>query len=237
MAGASGASSLVEESEHDKKYDRQMRLWGSHGQKRLQTSHICVLHSGPTSAETLKNLVLPCIGAFTLVDDAIVTEEDCGNNFFVDTQHIGRSRAETVAELLLELNPEVRGTALVKNPRQLIEEDLTFFSQFQLVVVSQLPTSTCLLLSEYCYEKAIPLLILRSYGLLASARVVIKEHTVIGRFLLFIHSCCNGVPCLHFLRVSSRFFFLKPTCVSRFLLCFLPIFLPSFLTNRVSSRQ
>lgn len=48
-----------ERSEHEKKYDRQMRLWGSHGQMNLETAHICIIGSGATASETLKNLVLP----------------------------------------------------------------------------------------------------------------------------------------------------------------------------------
>lgn len=48
-----------ERSEHEKKYDRQMRLWGSHGQMKLETSHIGMIGSGATASEILKNLVLP----------------------------------------------------------------------------------------------------------------------------------------------------------------------------------
>ena len=40
---------------------------------------------GCTSAgtETLKNLVLPGVGSFTIVDDANVSLSDLGNDFFV----------------------------------------------------------------------------------------------------------------------------------------------------------
>lgn len=62
--------------------------------------------------ETLKNLVLPSIGSFTIADSAKVTEADLGINFFLRSQSLGRSRAEECKELLQELNPDVKGHAL-----------------------------------------------------------------------------------------------------------------------------
>ena len=42
-----------------KRYDRQLRLWGEHGQTAMEESSICLLNASATGAETLKNLVLP----------------------------------------------------------------------------------------------------------------------------------------------------------------------------------
>lgn len=50
---------VVERSTHENKYDRQLRLWGHHGQRALEDSHVLILGAGPIAAETLKNLVLP----------------------------------------------------------------------------------------------------------------------------------------------------------------------------------
>lgn len=46
-------------SEKEQKYDRQMRLWGAHGQEKLEKAQLCMIGAGATAAETLKNLVLP----------------------------------------------------------------------------------------------------------------------------------------------------------------------------------
>ena len=59
--------------------------------------------------ETLKNLVLPGIGGFTIVDPATVTETDLGVNFFLEEESLGKSRAEETCRLLRELNPDVEG--------------------------------------------------------------------------------------------------------------------------------
>ena len=98
-------------SAKEKKYDRQLRLWGANGQQALESSHILLLNSGAgvVGIETLKNLVLPGAGTFTIVDEAVVCEEDLGVNFFLEQSSLGRSRGEECCRLLLELNPEVKG--------------------------------------------------------------------------------------------------------------------------------
>ncbi len=76
------------------KYDRQLRLWGSHGQHLLSTARICLLGCGPTGTETLKNLVLPGCGFVTLVDGRLVTKETMCNNFFVSEDYMGQPLAK-----------------------------------------------------------------------------------------------------------------------------------------------
>ena len=60
------------------KYDRQIRLWGAHGQRQLSNSRILLLGASASGSETLKNLILPGIGEYTIVDDALVLERDLG---------------------------------------------------------------------------------------------------------------------------------------------------------------
>lgn len=94
-----------------RRYDRQLRLWGATGQLALEKSHILLLNSGPgvVGIETLKNLVLPGIGNFTIQDSAIVSEADLGVNFFLEDEHLGDYRAKHTCSLLKELNPDVEG--------------------------------------------------------------------------------------------------------------------------------
>lgn len=80
----------------DDKYDRQIRLWGGHGQKILANSNVLLLGANPSGTETLKNLILPAVGRFTVVDGDLVTARDCGNNFFVTQDSIGKPRAEVL---------------------------------------------------------------------------------------------------------------------------------------------
>lgn len=76
------------------KYDRQLRLWGSNGQKALMNSKILLINADSVGTETLKNLVLPGVGMFTILDDFIVDQDDLGSNFFVLPNCLGKPRAE-----------------------------------------------------------------------------------------------------------------------------------------------
>jgi len=65
-----------------------------------------------TSTSILKNLVLPGIGHFTILDDGLVTNEDAGNNFFLEgLDSVGKKRAEEEVRLLNEMNDDVQGEA------------------------------------------------------------------------------------------------------------------------------
>lgn len=55
------------------------------------------------------------IGKFTIADDAVVRDSDLGVNFFLDENGLGKSRAQHCTELLVELNPEVKGDWFPKN--------------------------------------------------------------------------------------------------------------------------
>jgi amyloid beta precursor protein binding protein 1 len=161
------------------KYDRQLRLWGVHGQKRLMNSHVCLLNAGPTGTEALKNLVLPGIGQLTVVDPHMVSEFDCSNNFFVDESFIGKPRAEAVKSLLVEMNTDVKGNAVVKDPKEIIRKDPAFFSKFTLVLATQMDEQTLIALGDICAQSAISLVIARTYGLIGHVRLFSSEHRVV----------------------------------------------------------
>lgn len=98
----------------EKKYDRQLRLWAASGQAALENAAVLLLNSGSgvVGVETLKNLILPGVGSFTIVDEINVSEFDLGVNFFLEESSLGRWRAEETRKFLQELNPEVKISAL-----------------------------------------------------------------------------------------------------------------------------
>jgi amyloid beta precursor protein binding protein 1 len=100
----------------EKKYDRQLRLWGANGQAALEEAHVLLINAGPgaVGVETLKNLALPGIGQFTILDSVLVEEADLGVNFFLTEDSLGASRAAETCKYLQELNPDVEGHYLHK---------------------------------------------------------------------------------------------------------------------------
>uniref|UniRef100_A0A3Q2YZE7 NEDD8-activating enzyme E1 regulatory subunit n=1 Tax=Hippocampus comes TaxID=109280 RepID=A0A3Q2YZE7_HIPCM len=131
------------------------RLWGDHGQEALENAHICLINATATGTEILKNLVLPGIGAFTIVDGHTVSGEDVGHNFFLSHNSIGKN-----PDMLLDNNPE-------------------FFHRFTIVIGVQLPESTSLRLGSVLWSASVPFLLCKTYGLIGYMRLAVQEHTVI----------------------------------------------------------
>ena len=104
------------------KYDRQLRLWGAAGQQALAETVVVLLNPTAAGTETLKNLVLPGLGKFVVVDEAeaAVTAEDVAANFFLPS--LGKPRAATAATCLQELNPDVHGSWFVSRRPPLPDE-------------------------------------------------------------------------------------------------------------------
>ncbi|GAB4825190.1 NEDD8-activating enzyme E1 regulatory subunit axr1 [Ancistrocladus abbreviatus] len=161
------------------KYDRQLRIWGEQGQAALEKASVCLLNCGPTGSETLKNLVLGGIGSITVVDGSKVEVGDLGNNFMVDESSVGESKSKCVCTLLQELNDAVKAKFIEEYPEKLIETKPSFFSQFTLVVATQLAEDAMVKLDKICRDANVTLVFARSYGLTGLVRISVKEHTVV----------------------------------------------------------
>ncbi|KAF3905068.1 hypothetical protein AA313_de0208398 [Arthrobotrys entomopaga] len=164
----------------EKKYDRQLRLWGAGGQEALETAHILLVNATAGGTETLKNLVLPGVGQFTIVDHAVVTDEDLGTNFFLDETCIGLSRAQKTCELLCELNPDVKGNFIDDSIENVIKSTPEKLKAFTIVLVTgDITTSTLLALDHILYPLDIPLFHLRCVGFSFTCRVAMSEQAIV----------------------------------------------------------
>lgn len=149
MNGNADAANNGSDGSANKRYDRQVRIWGAHGQTLLQAARVCMLGAGPVATETLKNLVLGGIASFTVVDSAIVSQSDLGNNFFFDQTSLNQGRAESAARLLRELNDSVQGAYSDLSVQDLLQSSSNFFADFSLVIaaevrVCQMHAAACL---------------------------------------------------------------------------------------------
>ena len=64
---------------------------------------------------------------------------------------MGKLRAAAIAELLAELNEGVASSYVAEAPRSLMESNPAFFSDFQLVLATQV----CLLIRQRCWMSLI----------------------------------------------------------------------------------
>ncbi|XP_063385202.1 NEDD8-activating enzyme E1 regulatory subunit [Cydia fagiglandana] len=176
---ASPSPKSPEQSEKNKQYDRQLRLWGDHGQAALEKGHICLINATALGTEVLKSIVLPGVGAVTIVDDSTVSEEDIGSNFFLETSSKGLNRGSETLRLILELNPAVQGHAVQESTHQLLQANPDFFKSFTVVVATALEEKTIKELSQHLWDINVPFILARSIGFLGSFRIQTKEHAII----------------------------------------------------------
>ncbi|CCG81238.1 putative Ubiquitin-like activating enzyme [Taphrina deformans PYCC 5710] len=162
------------------KYDRQLRLWAANGQAALENSRLALLHGTAVGTETLKNLVLPGIGSYTIIDGQTVTAQDTGVNFFLDVDSVGASRAQKTCEYLQELNADVVGSYLNRDPISLITDDPAYFvDNFDVVLVTALYGQPLQVLAETLWAAKIPLFVVDAIGFIGYLRVALPEHNIV----------------------------------------------------------
>lgn len=185
------------------KYDRQLRLWGPSGQKSLASTLVVLVGSSSCGTESLKNLVLPGVGAFLIVDDVVYDNADvnfgeivCGDssvdgkfgspscNFFAAPANNCPTKAAMACGLLSELNPDVSGfhctvSSLEEMDHRSFLEKLkatppqngSASTSSILVMSADQPSPVLLPLSHACHALSLPLVNVRSYGLLGYVRI------------------------------------------------------------------
>ncbi|KAG0254208.1 NEDD8-activating enzyme E1 regulatory subunit [Mortierella polycephala] len=179
------------------KYDRQLRLWGSSGQEALESAHILLINATAVGCEILKNLVLPGIGHFTVVDQGTVVQSDIGSNFFLDSESLGKSRAERACELLGELNEDVQGHWVAKDIISILAENPRYLAQFSMVIATDVTRQTAEKLGALCWvngqdatidnehnsspagKKETMFVWVKTVGLVGTARFAVPEHTIV----------------------------------------------------------
>ena len=90
---------------------------------QLWSHHVCLIHATALDTETLKNLILPSIGAFTILDNDTLKPVDLGSNFFLTADSLGRSCRLCATELLQELNVEVHSNHIDESLDQILQKN------------------------------------------------------------------------------------------------------------------
>ena len=158
----------------EKKYDRQLRLWAASGQRALEESQVLLVvgedenggsNSTVAGVETLKNLILPGIGGFTVADAAKVTEADLGINFFLETGSLNKSRAEEATRLLQELNPDVKGKYVGDEaPSQWLQEEDSLRPYALVILCGPISEDVLSRVCSSASQQSIPVILIRSIG-------------------------------------------------------------------------
>lgn len=142
-------------------YDRQIRLWGLDGQKRLRNSKICCLGLGSLGAEIVKNLVLAGVGEMVLVDNRKIEEKTLLMTSGTDFE----TRSDASLERVRELNPNVKVSVAPGSPSP-FDLDAQFFKEFTLVIITiVLPKEELLRITSILRESNIKHIVGATFGM------------------------------------------------------------------------
>ena len=140
---------------------------------------------------------MPGIGSFSVVDSAMVTECDLGNNFFLDASCLGKPRAQCVTALLQELNEHVSGSYINEDISEVLAARPDFLSGFTMVIATQMSQAGLRRVAALCAESKLPLIVVHTFGFLGYLRLDLGEHQASAPAARI----CTGPP--HIVRLGS----------------------------------
>lgn len=142
-ANANGPSHKDESSLDRNLYSRQIYALGESAMMRLRNSSILISGMGSVGVEIAKNLILGGVRKVTIHDTHNTVWNDLSAQYYLREEDIGVNRAKASFERLAELNDSVV-CSLSTEP---LSEEIV--KQFKLVVITDAPASTQLLVNEW----------------------------------------------------------------------------------------
>lgn len=142
-----GGNDLTEEEKA--RYDRQIRVWGSEAQSRIQNTRVLVCGLHGMNMEVIKNIVLAGM-SITIQDSSVVTAGIVGSSgYFVEYDDIGKNIVDAAMPRIQELNSFANITC-DKRPLSQIAQDESFLRQFNIICLSSACQQDVLRISSVC---------------------------------------------------------------------------------------
>lgn len=155
------------------RYDRQIRLWGQHGQAKCSNAKICLVNADSLGIEIMRGLCLAGVGSFVILDSQKFSHEDIGSSF-IKQSRTACKRGEEAKAMLLNINEKTHCEIY-----PIEQKDDLFWRQFSCVIISgNLCTSQINQISNICWANDIPFIRCRSIGFYGYMRTQLKDHTV-----------------------------------------------------------
>ena len=159
------------------RYDRQLRLWGDVGQRKLARARIAAIGVTPSTMECMKCLVLGGCESFVIIDDGARVDARLAGELFevsVDDVDGALSAAEVCVRALCALNPDARGRALRASRDTLFvardDETPEAFADVDVVIAGGLSDAESVALERACANGLTPFVITRACGLFGETR-------------------------------------------------------------------
>ena len=143
-------------------YSRQLYVLGHEAMKRMGSSHVLVAGLRGLGAEIAKNIALAGVKSLTLFDPKPAAIQDLSSQFFLHPEDVGKARADVTAPRVAELNPY---TPVGVHDTSSLVSDLSQLKRYQVVVLTDTPLKEQLVISDYCHQNGIYIVITDTFGL------------------------------------------------------------------------
>lgn len=130
----------------------------------MRSAKVLLINLGSVGTEITKNVVLSGLGSLTILDSHKVSEEDLSSQFFVGESDVGSYRLEAAKSRILDMNPRVQITL---DTEDLESKPESFYSDFDLVLGTQLNHDEMIRLNKITRHFGIPLYMAGCNGLFA----------------------------------------------------------------------
>ncbi|KAF2149040.1 putative poly(A)+ RNA transport protein [Myriangium duriaei CBS 260.36] len=146
-------------------YSRQLYVLGHEAMKRMGASNVLVVGLKGLGVEIAKNIALAGVKSLTLFDPKPAQTKDLSSQFFLHPDDVGKPRADVTVPRVSELNPYV---PIKAHPSKTLTSDLSQLKAYQVVVLTDTSLQDQLLISDYCHENGIFVVIAETFGLFGS---------------------------------------------------------------------
>ena len=137
-------------------------MLGHEAMKRMGSSNVLVVGLRGLGVEIAKNIALAGVKSLSLYDPAPAMIPDLSSQFFLHPGDVGKPRANVTVPRVAELNPYV---PVSEHKAQSLTADLTQLSRYQCIVLTGVPLKDQLVISDYCHQNGIYVIIADIFGL------------------------------------------------------------------------
>ncbi|GIZ07548.1 HesA/MoeB/ThiF family protein [Flavobacterium sp. UMI-01] len=138
------------------RYNRQIILpeIGEKGQQKLREASVLVIGAGGLGCPVLQNLAAAGVGHIGIVDGDVIDESNLHRQLLYKLEHCGKNKAETAAQVIAEMNPDVQVTVYPRffNSSNAFE----VVSEYQLIVDCTDTLAIRYLINDVAVYKKIP---------------------------------------------------------------------------------
>jgi len=131
------------------RYDRQIRVWGTEAQARIQSSRALICGMNKINVEVVKNIVLAGVN-LTIQDSAIASIDDLALNFFLTVDDVGKLIGSSVLTRVKELN-SFSSVEYESTPLDSLSDE--YFSKFSVILMSGCTEKQAIRIDNLCRNR------------------------------------------------------------------------------------